>query len=61
MGYPSWGRLAEKCIEQARATKLPIDEAQFTRLMKKYDYPNVFKYLQAIITRPALVASSNHR
>ncbi len=56
MGYPSWSRLAEQCLADARANGVNLDEPLFDRLTKAVDLLNVFKYLEIAVTRQTLVS-----
>lgn len=57
MGYPSWSKLAEKCLADARLAGVKLDEQLFERLTKKGDLLNVFQYLETAVTRSSLVTS----
>jgi hypothetical protein len=55
VGYPSWHKLAELALEYAKTEKAPLEANLFSRLMKANDYPKMFKYLEASLSRPKLV------
>ena len=56
MEYPSWGMLAEQCIEAAKKAVTTLDDVLFARLMAARNYPMVFKYLQQAVGRDTILA-----
>jgi hypothetical protein len=51
LGYPSWKNLADETVQLAKLAGGDFDEDLFVRLLKREDYPKVFKYTQELVAR----------